>query len=212
MAALLVSDRILARALAIVGWIGLLLQLYLSIRTQLLQGRTAAFGVLMYLGYFTILSNGFCALVATAHALGRTPRPWVTSAATLSILMVGGIYVGLLRDQWNPQGLQMLVNVLMHYVVPPAFALFWWRAVPHGSLQWIDVGKLLAYPLAYLGYLGLRGELTGLYPYFFIDVSRIGYPAALVNAAGISTVFALSGWGLVAMKRARKASGDAVRG
>lgn len=211
MAALLVSNRALARALAIVGWIGLLLQLYLSIRTQLLQGRSAAFGVLMYLGYFTILTNGLCTLLATAYALGRPLRPAVMTSAALSILMVGSLYFLLLRDQWNPQGLQMLVNVLMHYLVPPAFAWWWWRVVPSDSLQWHDVGKLLAYPLAYLVYLGLRGELTGLYPYFFIDVARIGYPAALSNAAGVSAVFALSGLSLVAMKRARKASGDAAR-
>lgn len=212
MAALLVSNRALARALAIVGWIGLLLQLYLSIRTQLLQGRSAAFGVLMYLGYFTILTNGLCTLLATAYALGRPLRPAVMTSAALSILMVSSLYFLLLRDQWNPQGLQMLVNVLMHYLVPPAFAWWWWRVVPSDSLQWSDVGKLLAYPLAYLVYLGLRGELTGLYPYFFIDVARIGYPAALSNAAGVSVVFALSGLSLVAMKRACKASGDAARG
>lgn len=202
----------MARVLAIVGWIAMLLQLYLSLQTQWVQGRSSAYGVFMYLGYFTILSNGFCALVATAHAIGRAPRPWVTTAATLSILMVGGIYVGLLRDQWNPQGLQMLVNVLMHYLVPPAFVVFWWRTVPHGSLVWADGAKLLAYPVAYLAYLGLRGELTGVYPYFFIDVARIGYPAALVNAAGISALFALSGLGLVALKRARSAGADAMRG
>jgi hypothetical protein len=31
--------------------------------------------------------------------------------------------------------------------------------------------------------------VTGAYPYFFIDVSRLGYGQVLVNAVGISVLF-----------------------
>lgn len=177
------------------------LQLYLSLRTQILQGRSAAYGLFLYLGYFTILSNGFCALVATAHARGRPPPGWVTTAAAVSIAMVGSLYFLLLRDQWDPRGLQMIVNVAMHYVVPPAFVLFWWISVPHRALVWADTLRVLVWPITYLAYVLLRGEWSGHYPYFFIDVARLGYPAALGNAAGISLAFAVTGLVFVGLKR-----------
>lgn len=195
-----VSHR-MARALAVLGGVAMALQLYLSLRTQMLQGHSAAYGLFLYLGYFTILTNGFCAVVATAHARGKAPAGWVTTAAAVSIAMVGSLYFLLLRDQWDPRGLQLLVNVAMHYVIPPAFVLFWWVSVPHRTLVWTDTLRVLGWPVAYLAYVLLRGEWSGHYPYFFIDVARLGYPAALGNAAGISLAFALTGLAFVSLKR-----------
>ena len=87
----------LARGLAVIGWTALVLQCYLSIRTQQELGHSAAYGVCMYAGYFTILTNAFCALVATACARS-TPslefwrQPWVVTAAAMSIVMVGIVF------------------------------------------------------------------------------------------------------------------------
>lgn len=199
----------LAIILAVLGWVAVLTQLYLSIEAEVRAGKGAAFGVLMYTGYFTLLSNIFCAAVASAYVLSTSGRkgfqglcsPWVVSAATLAIVMTGSIYFFVLRDQYNPQGINFWVNSALHYVIPPLFAGFWWRVVPRLSLVWSDVFRMLAYPVAYLLYLIVRGEATGLYPYFFVDVPRIGYASALSNAAAISGVFAVSAALLVALKR-----------
>lgn len=201
--------RAIALALLVLGWSAVLTQLYLSIEAEIRNGKGAAFGVLMYTGYFTLLSNIFCAAVATVCFLpparrrqwGGLSEPWVVSAATLSIVMVGLIYFTVLRDQYNPQGINLWVNTTLHYLVPPLFALFWWRVVPRNTLVWSDVLRMLAYPIAYLLYLIVRGEATGLYPYFFVDVPRIGYGAALLNASLISMVFGLGALMLVALKR-----------
>ncbi|MEY3017550.1 MAG: hypothetical protein RL336_685 [Pseudomonadota bacterium] len=195
--------------LAVLGWAAVLTQLYLSVEAEIRAGRGAAFGVLMYTGYFTLLTNIFCAAVASAHAwpkstakLGDTLRaPWVVSAATLSIVMVGSIYFALLRNMYNPQGINFWVNSTLHYVIPPLFMIFWWQIIPRGGLVLSDVWRMLTYPVAYLIYLIVRGEATGLYPYFFIDVPRIGYGHALTNAALISGVFALSAVLMVFIKR-----------
>lgn len=201
--------RRFAALLAMLGWAAVLTQLYLSIEAEIRTGRGAAFGVLMYTGYFTLLTNIFCAAVASAHAwpklsakLGESLRaPWVVSAATLSIVMVGGIYFALLRNMYNPQGINFWVNSTLHYVIPPLFLSFWWHVIPRGWLIFSDVWRMLTYPVAYLLYLIVRGEATGLYPYFFIDVPRIGYGNALINAGLISGVFALSAVLMVFLKR-----------
>lgn len=58
--------------LAVVAWSGVVLQLGLSIALAQSNGRTAVDGVVAFLGYFTVLSNLFVALVATLPLLGRS--------------------------------------------------------------------------------------------------------------------------------------------
>jgi len=198
-----------AGVLAILGWFSLLAQCWLSIRFQMDRGNTAAFGLFMYAGYFTILTNLFCALVATAFARPRrTPsrwlalrEPWVVTTAAVSIVMVGAIFHVLLRHEYQPTGLSALTNLIHHYLVPAGFAVFWWFAVPRRSLVWSDIWRVFAYPTAYLVYVLMRGEVSGVYPYFFIDVSVIGYARALLNSVGISLVFITTGLVFVAAKR-----------
>ncbi len=70
-----------------------------------------------------------------------------------------------------------------------------------GSLEWSDVPRIVAYPFAYMVYILFRGEVTGLYPYFFIDVPQIGYAQTLRNAAGIGLAFLAASAAFVAVKR-----------
>lgn len=204
-----VALRRYATALAVLGWFAVTTQLYLSLTAQLEQGNSLAFGLLMYTGYFTILSNVLCALVATACALpAHTGRLWVVlrdvwviSAAAVSIFMVGVVYMILLRNQHDPQGLQFLVNALTHYILPVGFVVFWFRVVPSRSLDWADMPRLMIFPTVYLVYLALRGEITGLYPYYFFDVARLGYVQASINAVGMASIFVLVSCVFVVIKK-----------
>ena len=199
----------LARLLAALGWTALIVQAWFSVTRHIALGNGAAYGVMIYTGYFTILTNALCASVATAFALGprasaawrRLRRPDVVTAAAVSILLVGVIYHLLLRDIHHPVGLERACNVVLHYLVPPLFVLFWWRAVPRGALDWRDLWPAFAFPAGYALYVFLRGELAGVYPYPFFDVSKIGYAGALRNAAGLSAVFVATGFAMLAAKR-----------
>jgi hypothetical protein len=115
--------------------------------------------------------------------------------------MVGAIFHVLLRHEYQPTGLSALTNLIHHYLVPAGFAVFWWFAVPRRSLMWSDIWRVFAYPTAYLVYTLMRGEVSGVYPYFFIDVSVIGYARALLNSVGISLIFIATGLVFVAAKR-----------
>lgn len=44
-------------ALALVAWFGVLLQLLLSVRLAKSNGKSIIDGLIVYLGYFTVLSN-----------------------------------------------------------------------------------------------------------------------------------------------------------
>ncbi len=186
--------------LAVSAWTALLLQLGLSLHQAQVAGRGLLHGASMFLAYFTVLTNLFVALAATLPLLLPRTRlgRWlagtpVRGCATTAILLVGLGYHLLLRDRWNPQGLQWLADLLLHYAVPLATAGYWLRVQPRtrpgraAPLMWC------LYPLAYLAYALLRGALGGFYPYYFIDVGQLGYRAVLLNAAALLVVFLVAG-------------------
>jgi hypothetical protein len=198
-----------ATALAVLGWAALVAQGWISIDRHITLGNGAAYGVMMYTGYFTILTNAFCAMVATSIALGPQAsanwrwwrQPANITAAAVSILLVGVVYHLLLRKIHHPVGLEYACNIALHYLVPPLFLVLWWRAVPRGALVWRDAWVAFAFPAAYAVYVFARGEIAGVYPYPFFDVLKIGYGAALLNAAGLSVAFVVVGLAMVAAKR-----------
>ena len=199
----------LAVLLAVLGWTALVLQAWISVTRHIALGNGAAYGVMMYTGYFTILTNALCAAVATAVALGARAspalqalrRPAFITAAAVSILLVGVIYHLLLRAIHHPVGLEYACNIALHYLVPPLFVSFWWLAVPRGVLVWRDLWLAFAFPAAYAVYVLARGEIAGVYPYPFFDVTKLGYSDVLRNAVGLSGVFVATGLTMLALKR-----------
>ncbi len=190
------SVRVFATVCALIAWSALLLQLYLSVRLAVANGKSVAEGVLIYFGYFTILTNILVALalsvplVAPASAPGRFfARPSVATAIAAAITIVGLAYFFLLRHVWDPQGWHLVADVALHYVDPVLFLAYWWLAVSKSGLSWTDIPKWMLYPVGYFVYVLIRGGLTGLYPYYFIDVSALGYGPALVNALGMLVGF-----------------------
>lgn len=187
-----------------VAWIGVLLQLYLSISSSLVAGRTIAEGLISYLGYFTVLTNILVALVlsipivSSASAPGRFfHRPGVETATAAAIALVCVAYHLLLRHIWNPQSWQLLADVLLHYVTPILYLAYWWVAVPKRKLRWWHVAAWTSYPAGYVAYMLIRGELTGLYPYYFLDVDALGYTKSLTNALGVFAGFVFIALGLL---------------
>lgn len=201
--------RPLAAALAALAWAALLLQLALSLRLSQANGQGVAHGLVAYFGYFTVLSNLFIALVASRGACmadGGRDLAW-RGGAVASIVVVGLGYHLLLRNVWDPQGWQKLADIALHYAVPLA-SLGWWLALPprariaaRAPLRW------LAWPLAYVLYALLRGELIGSYPYYFIDIDALGWTRVLAHLAGLLVVFVLVGYAVRALAHWRQRTG-----
>jgi hypothetical protein len=192
---------------AALGWIGLILQFPLTIENSRVQGMTLAGGIIAYLSFFTILTNLLIAIALTASLrpksrVGRFfTRPGVTSALAAYIATVGIVYSLLLRDLWNPEGLQKTADILLHDVVPLMFVGSWLFLFRKARLPWKGVLLWLAYPLAYLCFALVRGALTGRYPYPFIDAGKLGYAATLGNAAALLVAFAILCLVIVAIGR-----------
>ena len=196
---------------AIVGWVGLLAQYALSLDA----GTRSVFGsTVVFFSYFTVLTNVLVALALTAPALfpdsriGRwTASEGVRAAVAMYIAVVGLIYHTLLDATWNPQGLLVYVNQVLHTVMPIAFVLDWLLFVPKGRLRWIDPVKWLAYPLLYGLWTVIHGQLVGWYPYWFIDIGALGWARAGVNFTALLAFFLVLGLIVAAMDRGLSALG-----
>ncbi|MDZ3831070.1 MAG: Pr6Pr family membrane protein [Sphingopyxis sp.] len=183
--------RIVHGIAALVAWTGLGLQLGLLVRDYLADGLSAGAALWRFLGYFTIVTNLFVALVASAAALAprhRLASPRVRFAALCAILLVGIVYSLALRHVWDPQGLQAVVDHALHDAAPLLFLLGWLYA-PHGMLGWRDLVWALPFPLAYLAYAVARGAVEGWYAYYFLDPSHQGWGAFWGTVAAIVAGF-----------------------
>ncbi|WP_303747651.1 Pr6Pr family membrane protein [Stenotrophomonas pigmentata] len=193
-------NKVMLAVLAAVAWMALLLQLYLSIELAHANGHGAIHGVFAFLAYFTVLTNLFVALAATlplAAEMSRPgrffARPSVLGCATTSIVMVGAGYHLLLRNAWNPQGLQLITDYLLHYVVPLCALAYWIASASRFPLGRSAPLKWCIYPIGYLLYALVRGGLTSMYPYYFIDAASIGYVRVITYAAAMLAAFFVVG-------------------
>lgn len=196
---------------AAVGWTALVLQFILEMHQSLAGDEGALAGIATYFSYFTILTNILVAVTLTSRLLFR-PRvvtdffrkPVVICAITVSIIIVAIVYSLLLRHLGNPRGLSLVADVLLHDVMPALFLAYWWLTVAPGAVLWRDLPYWLLYPFAYFLYVLLRGIFTGIYPYPFIDVSKLGYPQALLTAAAVMAGFATAGVLLLLLLNVRR--------
>jgi hypothetical protein len=174
----------------------LLLQLAISLQLAASRGQGPALGLLVYLGFFTVVANLLVALslsvllAAPRSGAGRVAAsPHVATALATGILFVGVAYHVLLGALFDVDGLHRIAHLWLHYVTPAVYLAFWFLFVPKGGLRLGHVPRWTLYPLAYGLYVLVRGELTGLYPYPFVDVGRLGYARVALHTAMILGTF-----------------------
>lgn len=203
--------RFASAAVAALAWFGVLLQSWLSIRLAQDNGKSAFDGLIALLGYFTVLTNLFVALVFSQPFVFGDTRfgRWLGSGmlrgcATTAIAMVGIAYHFLLRNVWAPEGWQWVADVVLHYATPLAALGFWLAFPPARALALRSVLVWCSYPAAYLLYALARGELLGSYPYHFIDVGALGYPKVLIHSLWLLLGFVLLGATLIGLAGVRR--------
>lgn len=193
-------DRVLAGGIAAVAWTGLGLQFQASM-AQLDNNVAATLWVI--LRYFTVITNLLVAIVFTAFAFGRTriASPFILGGVTLAILLVGVVYMTLLRGMIELSGGALLADTLNHKVTPVLCGLYWLLVAKKGKLDWNDPMKWALLPLAYFIYGIWRGKTEGKYAYPFINLDKLGWPQVLINAAVIAAGFIAVGYIMVWLDR-----------
>lgn len=190
------TAHVLGIALGVLAWSGVVLKLWLTIGDALDHGQSIGHGIVDYLGYFTILTNLFVALVLTLPLLAPLSRlsrflagAQARACAVASIVLVSIGYHFLLRDVWVPGTPSWFEAILLHYVIPTLYVLYWLLALPKQRMVWWSPVVWCLYPIAYFVYTLLRGLLINRYPYSFFDVNKLGYGRSLENALGLLLLF-----------------------
>jgi hypothetical protein len=180
---------------ALIVWSSVIAQFYLA---MINRQTSVSEALIRFFTYFTIQTNLLVAVLFTTLLLkphsgwGRFfTRPGVATAICTYIVFVGLTYNILLRQLWQPTGLQQTVDELLHSVVPIVFILYWLIYVLKNDLKWKNIFIWLIYPVIYIIIVLIRGAVSGYYPYPFIDVNTLGYPRVFLNGLGLIIAFLL---------------------
>jgi len=201
--------RLLLGLGSVLGWFALGVQFYLII---LNRNTSLGLTVLRYFSYFTILTNLLVALCFTFLFVSPLSkggkffdRPSVLTSVAVYISVVGLIYNIVLRPIWDPRGLQMVVDELLHSIIPALYILYWLVFVrPKRPLQWKGIVSWLLYPLIYIVVILILGSLSGFYPYPFVNVNEIGYYQVFINTCFVCLVFLFFSLLFVGLSRIKK--------
>lgn len=195
---------------ATLTWFAVVLQFYLIILNRV---ASVSETIIRFFSFYTILTNILVALSLTVLLLKPNSR-WgnffsranVLIAITIYITVVGTLYNLILRQIWNPEGLQRIADELLHVVTPLLFIVYWSIFAPKGGLRWKSAFPWLIYPFVYAVYVLFRGALSGFYPYPFIDANILGYRMVLLNSVGLFIGFFLLSLLFIAIAKAMNRS------
>jgi hypothetical protein len=182
-----------AALVAIVCWAGLAIQFSHTYSNQ----HDVAATLWVLARFFTVITNLLVAIAMTSVAIDRRVSAQILGGLTLAILLVGVVYAILLKGLHHLTEPAQVADTLLHRISPIAMALWWLLFAPRARLRWKNAVMWAAYPVAYFAYVLVRGHYDGRYPYWFMDVGKIGWLQTALNAGGIALGFILAGFALV---------------
>lgn len=164
--------------------------------------------ILDYLSYYTIQTN---LLVVTWLAIAilywrresEHPilRPKIKGAFTLYISATFIIYAILLAGLWEPEGADLYLSIISHYITPIAFMIDWLLFEKRGTYQWKYALQWLVYPFGYLGYSLVYGGITGRYQYPFLNLPVLGWGGLTIRVALLVVFFVALGCMYIAINK-----------
>lgn len=182
----------MARALQIAGLIagviGLVVQFLITVPASLEAGRSLAGSVVFYFSFFTILTN-IAAVLVHVSLLSPAGYAWLPIFAGSRVRAGVAVYATVLAQVWEPEGLFLLCDVLLHYVTPVLFVAWWLAAGANGKTRWSDIPYWMLYPIAYLFYALARGQVASEVPYPFLDVAANGGAAVALSVVAVLAAF-----------------------
>jgi hypothetical protein len=175
-----------------IGWFAIIAQFFL-----MLENRQADIPetIIRFFSFFTILTNILVVLFLTASLFILKKFPFklflvkgTLTAITTFIVIVGLVYQIVLRQTWEPTGLQYIVDELLHTIIPLFMLGYWFFNIRKEDLLLKPVFNWLIYPSIYLVFIIIRGNISGYYPYPFLNIKEIGYESVLLNITVIFTI------------------------
>ena len=149
--------------------------------------------------YFTILTNALVALILAFHLLHEPQSASRLAGLTLAIGIVGVVYHLLLANLAELEGIEILVDHALHTIVPLMTFLWWAGFAPKKPLSLLSPIRWIVWPAGYAIYAVLRGMMDGKYPYFFLNLEKLGWDGLGISIAQFLVAFLIAGYALYAV-------------
>ena len=161
-----------------------------------------------YFSYMTVWTNILVALCCGSIALfpdtsiGKFLSKATVQAATVVYIMIVGLaYHFLLSSIYHPEGLEYFADLLLHYINPLLYTFYWIAVGDKEPFHYSETLRWLVWPFAYFVFSLVKGFITDWYPYYFVDVVKLGYPQVLTISAMLMAGYALLGLAVIGVSR-----------
>ena len=166
--------------------------------------------------YYTSLSNMLCSgftVISLIRKLGnRESELWPMGKYIFVVMiLVTAIVYNLLLNSYSSVAAYFAStkNVLYHLILPIMFVLDWFVFYKRGRVKPLWPLVALVIPLAYVIYILARAAVVSaagmtvsvLYPYFFLNVDRLGWGGFLLWMGILLVMLLLLGYGLYGLDR-----------
>jgi len=171
-------------------------------------GNTIITETVHYYSYMTVWTNLMVTLCFGAVTIFKNSS-WanffrshlVQTGTVVYITVVGLAYHLLLSAIFNPTGLEWFGNLLLHYINPILYIIFWILIIEKKNLPYAQAFRWLAFPIAYFVYSLTRGLITDWYPYYFVDITKLGFAQLMAISALLLSGYALIGIVVIYLSR-----------
>ena len=166
--------------------------------------------------FYTSLSNmlcsGFMLAALIRRILRRTGEPWHRCKFLFVIMiLVTAIVYNLLLNSYSSVAAYFanVKNALYHLILPVLFVLDWILYYKRGMVKPVYPLLAVGIPLVYVMYILLRAVIVKsagtavavLYPYFFLNVDKLGWAGFAMWMAILLAALLLLGYSLYGMDR-----------
>ena len=173
--------------------IALIVQVVVSAGLKSTQFSTVSSLVFNVFCYFTVQSNVIVGVTTALLAVGphRTSTAFrvFRLAGLIGITITGVVFHLVLAGLQDLKGAAATADLLLHTVVPVLTVVGWLLFGPRRLTSWRVATLALLFPLGWVAFALVRGELIGFYAYPFIDVRVLGYPRVLGNVVLVGLLF-----------------------
>ena len=167
--------------------------------------------------YFTIIGNVAIALYFTVQTLNIRKKlttifyhPGTSTAILAYSTLVAIGYHTLFEDMYEPENINISIDLLLHLILPVLFLLYWLIFEAQKVINWKIIPYFLILPFFYFLYVLMVGALFGHYPYPFFDIEDSGYGEVMLFGLGFSFAIILTGAVYIGLAKALRKNHEKI--
>ncbi len=162
--------------------------------------------------YFTNLGNLYCLGLMINELVRLVCRKSISIpllqwefGGLISIIVISVVYNFLLGDPTSAAYWANKPSVCLHLITPILYTLYIFATRPIRKVGAGGVQCSILLPYLYVAFIYVRHFITGdnWFPYFFLDLNRIGWQGALGWIIGLTVLFVIVGFAFIYIGRKR---------